>query len=218
MNANDEKDTARSFLSVRLADFFSAAYCQLSVCISASDCKRVLASLAFQQDEHGDLLETLQEQLSAQLPGLDSALKVFSLDTTGFSAQVARQCALVSLANFRLLRPGQDVCAAAKSAIKLHALFRQQVCELLAGHGSRFARVRPPAQARRLRGKWARLFEARLPAPAFEKDLKRNPPVTAQRPARVPEISMSQADGLLPDPYPRNQNNMTFAQLRPLGS
>lgn len=196
----DERRTAHAFLAARLADFFVAAFCHLAEC--AADFKRVLASLALQQDEHGDLLETLQERIAASLPGVADALDVFSLNPVAFCAQCTRQCALACLAHFGLLKPRQDVCAAARSALKLHALFRQQVCELLAGHGCHFARVRlPGSRPRRLRGRWARVCEARLPGQAYQELLVPRPTQAQAQPRTI----QTQAQALSQSQVPQTQ-------------
>lgn len=184
----ERQQSTKRWVSIRLSVFFTAVLCNLYQAVGARF-KEILAALALDSDEFEDLRQCLASEVEQQVPGLEPALRTLRLDPETFFAQMTRQLAWASLANMILFTRPQTIEQVARASLKLQAVFRHQVMELLDGNVSEFAHVFPKQPDKAVKPKtasWRKLFVAHAVYSEFEQRVAASKVAEAEHKAAAP--------------------------------
>jgi hypothetical protein len=169
------RQETKRFVAVTMMNFLAGVFCNMfKVCHQSKEIVRnTLAQLALGSSELEDLKLELIDELATTAPGLEYALESLGLNHRAFIEQAIQQSAFVSLAHIRLLVEPKNLEQAAAVGLKISALIRQQIMEILDRSVSKFARVQPPTQHLQKRkaaqqSSWKMLFQSNRSFSEFE--------------------------------------------------
>jgi|ERR1044071_4962976 hypothetical protein len=162
----------KRFISINLAMFAAGAFCNLYA-DRPQYFKEILAGLALSQDTYSDLHAILVARIQEQEPGLVHGLSSLGLVPCELVSESFRQAAWVSLANVHLFTRPKTLEQVAAASLKLKALLRQEMTELLDKTCSRFATSRTAPRPTRpplgeTKTSWTRLFKSQLIKSEFD--------------------------------------------------